>query len=128
MGEITGFMPSIIYCRRYSDVQKNPKHTYHNILQIFISADVFFKRCQIRRYASTTSFCFEKMMSFQDFPSALPIKNYPQFLFKSSPSNRQVCGTVKERQRSLDDNEIWYGMKAWGSVENAGERDREGRL
>lgn len=23
----------------------------------------------------------------------------------------KVCGTVKERQRSLDDNEIWYGMK-----------------
>ena len=31
----------------------------------------------------------------------------------STPGPRsQVCGTAKEKEFSLEDNEIWYGMKA----------------
>lgn len=40
-----------------------------------------------------------------------------------SSSVFEVCGSVKERQHSLDDNEIWYGMK-----ERAASYDRCGAL
>lgn len=43
--------------------------------------------------------------------SNYPLKNE---IFSDAPwlqLQLQVCGTVKERQRSLDDNETWYGMK-----------------